>query len=86
MKLKDFSIGDEFLCGNKRWRCTDIGSRVVVAICLEPHVVTRLKINGQKRVMQTEISDNSSWFNGPPYAVVEIVFDEYDMDDCSVAP
>lgn len=25
-----------------------------------------------------------SWFNGPPYAVNEVVFDEYDMDGCYV--
>lgn len=23
-----------------------------------------------------------SWFNGPPYAVNEVVFDEYDIDSC----
>ena len=24
--------------------------------------------------------DDISWYNGPPYAVLETVFDEYDMD------
>ena len=33
MRLSDFEIGTEFLCGGKRWRCTDIGTRVVIAIC-----------------------------------------------------
>ena len=43
MERKDFVIGQEFWCGGKRWRCTDIGSRVIVAICLEPHeIVTSL--------------------------------------------
>jgi hypothetical protein len=25
MEHKDFAIGQEFLCGDKRWRCTDKG-------------------------------------------------------------
>lgn len=27
-------------------------------------------------------ADDPSWFNGPPYAVQEMVFDEYDFDGC----
>ena len=27
--------------------------------------------------------DDSSWYNGPPYAVAEFVFDEYDIEGCS---
>ena len=26
--------------------------------------------------------DDPSWYNGPPYAVAEIVFDEYDHEGC----
>ncbi len=37
MKHSDFTVGGEFLCGEKRWRCTDIGTRVVVAVCLNDH-------------------------------------------------
>lgn len=33
MKLSDFKIGMEFEMSGQRWRCTDVGSRVVVAIC-----------------------------------------------------
>lgn len=43
-----------------RWRVTDIGSRVIVAI-----KISRLQ--------------QPSWYNGPPYAVVETVFDEDDI-------
>ena len=25
---------------------------------------------------------DASWYNGPPYAVAETVFDEYDMQGC----
>ena len=65
----DFSIGCAFLAGGgKRWRCTDIGTRVIVAVCLEDH------------------PDDPSWYNGPPYAVAECVFDEYDQEGCTPLP
>lgn len=69
MTHADFQIGTEFLRGNppKRWRCTDVGSRTVLAICLSAH------------------PDDASWFNGPPYAMVETVVDEYSMPDCTLA-
>ena len=34
MQHGDFTIGLEFLYGVRHWRCTDIGTRVVVAIRL----------------------------------------------------
>jgi hypothetical protein len=64
MNKNDFHIGSEFYSGDKLWRCTDVGSRVVIAVCLSDH------------------TDDSSWFNGPPYAVAESVFDEYDQEGC----
>ena len=30
--------------------------------------------------------DDPSWYNGPPYAVAEHVFDEYDIEGLSPAP
>jgi hypothetical protein len=35
MRLSDFHIGLEFWMSGSHWRCTDVGSRVVVAIKLE---------------------------------------------------
>ncbi|MFW6211548.1 MAG: hypothetical protein ACOC8L_01500 [Spirochaetota bacterium] len=67
MTHSDFFIGLEFLCGGKRWRCTDVGSRTIAAICLSDH------------------EDDGSWYNGPPYAVAETVFDEYDVEACENA-
>lgn len=32
-----------------------------------------------------QVYDDPSWMNGPPYAVVEIVFDEYDFGGCHPA-
>ena len=66
MRRGDFRIGTEFRCGGRRWRCTDLGTRVVVAIPLEH-------------------DDDPSWYNGPPYAVAETVFDEYDLEACEAA-
>lgn len=35
---EQFAIGCEFRCGGKRWRCTDVESRVIAAICLDDPV------------------------------------------------
>lgn len=63
MKHGEFHIGNPFHCGEKRWRCTDIGTRTVIAIVLDH-------------------PDDPSWYNGPPYAVAEMVFDEEDQQAC----
>jgi hypothetical protein len=62
MKKQDFRINYEFYTASGKWRCTDIGSRVIVAIRLD--------------------KADESWFNGPPYAVPEYVFDENDFGGC----
>jgi hypothetical protein len=66
MEHKDFRIGLEFYDNDTRWRCTDVGTRVIVAVCLDDH------------------KDDDSWYNGPPYAVLERVFDEYDQEACEL--
>jgi hypothetical protein len=86
MERSDFEIGQDFWCGGKRWRCTDIGSRVIVAICLEPHeIVTSLpgEQSGSSHREVRSISNNPKLLDGPPYGVVETVFDEYDMEGCT---
>ncbi|WP_218511996.1 hypothetical protein [Variovorax sp. dw_308] len=35
MNHSDFTIGGEFWCGGAKWRCTDKGTRVIIAIKLE---------------------------------------------------
>lgn len=65
MEHGDFAIGKEFMTASGTWRCTDIGTRTIIAI----------KISDR---------DDPSWFNGPPYAVVEMVFDENDLGGCWV--
>ena len=66
MKKEEFKIGTEFYCGKRLWRCTDVGTRIITAICISEH------------------EDDPSWFNGPPYAVAESVFDEYDQEGCTL--
>ncbi len=61
MRHQDFAIGQEFETETGTWRCTDVGTRTVVAIKISAY-------------------DDPSWFDGPPYAVVEVVFDEDDME------
>jgi hypothetical protein len=58
----DFVVGLTFWTDTGEWLCTDIGSRVIVAI----------KVN----------NEDPSWNNGPPYAAVETVFDEFDFGGC----
>ena len=67
MDREQFKIGETFWCSGKAWRCTDIGTRVVVAIRLDH-------------------DDDPTWYDGPPYAVAEVVFDEYDMEGCTPEP
>ena len=37
MNHADFFIGREFMTGSGAWRCTDIGTRVIVAIRIDDH-------------------------------------------------
>ena len=89
MKHEDFLIGKDFLCGGHRWRCTDIGTRVIVAISLGIHEIAlaaQYDKNSELPNIQYKTTDDPSWFKGPPYAIVEHVFDEDSIVGCSRAP
>lgn len=81
MKRADFSIGMTFWCGGAKWRCTDVGTRTINAIRLD-----RVEATGgvEDRVLSEEEATAQGWFNGPPYAVAESVFDEHEMSACSL--
>lgn len=85
MKLNEFGVGREFWCGGRRWRCTDVGSRVVVAICLEPHEIVRLTAAAgtSSGAIEQCVTDDPNWFSGPPFAIEESVFDEHDLPACA---
>ena len=54
---------------------------------MEPHeIVTSLtgEHSDGPRTEVRSITDDPQWFNGPPYAVAESTFDEYDIQGCSV--
>ena len=82
MVLTDFVIGETFWTQSGAFRCTDIGTRVVVAVKLGPREVSRGEsVDGELRIAK-RIDDDPSWLNGPPYAVEETVFDESELLTC----
>ena len=79
MELSDFAIGETFWTHAGAFRCTDIGTRVVVAVMLGPREVGRAeKADGELRITK-RIDDDPSWLSGRPYAVEEVVFAENDL-------
>jgi len=85
MKHEEFRIGETFWCGGRNWSCTDIGTRTIVAICLD-----RVDVGSTSRELVRTLNraeaEAGGWFNGSPYAVVEHVFDEDGIVDCSTSP
>jgi hypothetical protein len=82
MELSDFVIGETFWTHHGAFRCTDIGTRVVVAVKLRPPEIARAeRVDGELRISK-RIDDDPSWLNGPPYAVEEAVFDENELVGC----
>jgi len=80
-----FHGGLEFWCGARRFRCTDIGSRVVIAIRVDGADIAMAE-NGrtETRCLSGAEAQAQGWFSGPPYAVAECVFDENDLEACSL--
>ena len=84
MRHAEFKIGGTFQCGGGLWRCTDIGTRTIVAIRVD-----RVEIGGStalRRTLSGVKAEAEGWFRGPPYAVAESVFDENDIEGCSPGP
>lgn len=89
MKHSKFRIGLEFWSGGRRWRCTDVGTRVITAISLGPHEVVEITSHDDaSRPSQTRryTTDDPAWLLGPPYKIIETVFDENDIEGCSLVP
>lgn len=83
MDHSDFFIGMEFVTDTSQWRCTDVGTRTIIAINISQANVVRQTDDG--RVVSEQVDNDKSWFNGPPYAVAERVFDEHDLPSCRPA-
>jgi hypothetical protein len=81
MQHGEFTIGMEFRAGERVWRVTDIGARTVTAIRID-----RVEVGGSDpgsgRILDRAAAEAEGWFNGPPYAVLEFVFDENDIEGC----
>lgn len=86
MKREEFEIGKEFHCGEGIWQTTDIGARVIVAIRVDQVEVVELGQEAKPRLFDRATATKEGWFNGPPYAVAERVFDENDMKNCFTNP
>ena len=81
MEHSEFKIGTLFWCGERQWRCTDVGTRTIVAIRID-----LVEVGGSEpRILSGAEAEAEGWFNGPPYPVAEVIFDEYDMEGCDPA-
>jgi hypothetical protein len=59
--------------------------RTIVARCLEDREDVFWKDSEEmKRTLTKEEAEADGWFNGPPYAAAEMVFDEDDMKGCEL--
>jgi hypothetical protein len=81
---KDFKIGEIFHYRNSVWKVTDIGTRTITVISLSEVWVTRSRANThvKERVRLEPSQFGSNRFNGPPYSVPELVFDERAFESC----
>lgn len=78
MQHCEFAIGQAFTTGHSLWRCTDIGTRTVVAIRIDAAEIVSV-LGGRETASIVDLRRDPSWLNGPPYALAETVFDEYDF-------
>ena len=85
MRHADFKIGEEFWCGGRQWRCTDLGTRTIVAMRID-HVEVGSDVPEPRRTLSRAEAEAEGWLNGPPYAVAESVFDEDDQEGCTPEP
>ena len=62
---------------------------IVIAISLEEHEVVsseRDPDDPTRRIERRYMTSDPTWLNGPPYGVVEHVFDEDSLEVCSLNP
>jgi len=80
MKHSEFTIGQNFECGGRQWRCSDIGTRVIVAIPIDFTNITTT--NNKQSKSETRVLTEKD-LTGPPYWLAETVFDEDDILSCT---
>lgn len=83
MDMSDFEIGKTFWMSGKQYRCTDIGTRTIVAINIDLPLDIVTSVRGKMSHEQiTSAAEAEDWFHGPPYAVPEIVICRHDFPAC----
>jgi hypothetical protein len=102
MHHSEFTIGGEFWYAGQQWRCTDVGTRTIVAIRIAAISVTTFSrrteppgeleehplhyASDKSRRMTRDQAEAEGWFRGPPYSVEEHVFDEPLQQSCTREP
>jgi hypothetical protein len=86
----DFSIGVFFRCAEELWRCTDVGTRTVVAVqWTNTYLRMRSADTGQEYALLGPFDlrrEKQDWTKGPPYLLAEQVFDENDFSAMELVP
>lgn len=85
MRRGEFRIGETFWYGGRQWRCTDIGTRTIIAMRIDS-VDVGSNVPELRRTLSRAEAEAEGWFNGPPCAVAESVFDEDSIVGCSLVP
>jgi hypothetical protein len=81
MEHRGFVIGRAFATLHSLWRCTDIGTRTVVAIRLDRMEVIEVK-GGRQQQRVIDPRREPGWLSGPPYVAAEQVFDSCVFPAC----
>ena len=84
-----FQIGTTFTTGPALWRCTDVGTRTLVAVRIDKVITPRPLGEGQTWATDQDAADPRKlpgWLNGPPYALAEFCFDEGDIEAVELVP
>ena len=78
---RNFVTGRAFATHHSLWRCTDIGTRTVVAIQLDRMEVVEVK-GGRQQQRVIDPRREPGWLSGPPYVAAEQVFNRCDFPAC----
>ena len=74
----ELAIGQAFTTGHGLWRCVDVGTRTIVAIRIDVAEVVAV-VGGRETQSVVGPCRDASWLTGPPYALGETAFDEYEF-------
>ena len=84
-----FQVGTTFSTGQALWRCTDVGTRTIVAVRIDKVITPRPLGENQTWATERSAADPRKlpgWLNGPPYALAEFCFDEEDIEAVEIVP